>query len=402
MKLKMDPEDKLVVRYSELKLVFLSVILLFFIVFPYLLPARINIQENIFFVVAVLAAWLLSAIIYLVAHLKKWRTQYSFLRYVAVITDILFLSAVLFVLPGINSNYFFIFAFVIIGASFYLDPNLIFCAGILSAVIILISFFVEGQNSIGIPTYLLLAVRLAFILAATYFVYLFVLSYKEISRQKEKIKKFSLLNQGLLNHFSNQLRAPLPVIRDFIEVLFLEKAGPLNKRQKEILTMLHDNTRALIEESSNVVYYNQLQTGEFYLKKGQVNMVGLLEKVIERNVDESLSREVEVVYTTRQKEITAGVDQIKLSSAIYALLARMIILANKNSSIHIFSRSSRYSHYIEITFKYIGEPMPNIDKISQDNLDIYIAAKIIRFHGGQIDFLRNKEEEQRIVIILSS
>ncbi|TSC91685.1 MAG: integral membrane sensor signal transduction histidine kinase [Candidatus Berkelbacteria bacterium Licking1014_96] len=401
MKKKLKPEDKLVIRYSEFKLVFLSVILLFFIVFPYLLPARINIQENIVFVVAVLTAWLFSAIIYLIIHLRKWRANYSFLRYAAVIADILFLSVALFVLSGINSNYFFIFVFVIIGASFYLDLNLIFCAGILSAAIIFISFFIEGQNSTGHSAYLLMAVRLVFILASTYFVYLFVLSYKEISRQKAKIKNFSLLNQELLNHFSNQLRAPLPVIRDFMEVLFLEKAGPLNAKQKKILSMLHDNTKALIEESSNVVYYNQLRLGEFYLKKERADLVSLIEAVIKRNVNESLNREVEVVYTTRQKEIIAEVDQIKLSSAINTILARIIILAKQNSIIRIFSRSSRYSHYVKITLKYNGEALPQIEKISRENLDIYVADKIITLHHGNLNII-SEEEKQKIEIILPS
>lgn len=393
------PEDKLIIRYSELKLVFLSAILLFFVVFPYLLPARINIQENIIFVVAVLITWLFSAIIYLIAHIKRWKLVYSFLRYVAIITDILFLSAILFILIGINSNYFFIFVFIIIGASFYLDPYLIFTAGIMSAAIISISFFIESKAPIGRSVYLLLAVRLTFILASTYFVYLFVLSYKEILRQKKKIKKFSLLNQDLLNQFSNQLRAPLPVIRDFIEVLFLEKAGPLNEKQKKILTTLHDNTRALIEESSSVVYYNQMRLGEFYLKKKRADLVGLVEDAIKRNVNESLSREVEVVYTIRQKEIMVLADQIKLASAIYTVLAHVIILANKSSTIYITSRGSKYSHYAKIEVNYRGRMLPQAEKISQDNLDIYVADKIITLQGGNLNVI-SEAEKQRLEIIL--
>src|SRR4030042_405982 len=118
-------------------------------------------------------------------------------------------------------------------------------------------FFTLCRHCFGY--FLFIGIRLIFILAMTYFVYLFVLSYKGISIQREKIKKISLLNQWMLNNFTHQLRAPLPVIRDFIELLFLEKAGKLNDKQKKILAMLHKNTKKLIEESSSLVYYNQIK-----------------------------------------------------------------------------------------------------------------------------------------------
>ena len=402
MKILKRAEDKLIIRYSEFKLALLTVILLFFIIFHFLLPARINIQENLLFVIAVLCAWLVSIIIYLIAHLIKWRIGYTFLRYVTIVTDIFFLSAILFILLGINNNYFFLFIFVIIGASFYLDQYLVITAGLLSIAVVAVAFIFETKFPLNSSGWLLFFIRIAFLSLSTYFVYLFVLSYQGILSQKKRIRNISKLNQKLLTQFSNQLRAPLPVIRDFIEVLFSEKAGPLNQKQKKILSLLHDNTRALIEESSSVIYYDQLRTGEFYLKKNQFDIVGLIESVIKRNVNESLSRKVKVVYTTRQKEIRALVDKVKLSSAIYTILAQIIILAEKGSTIKISSRKSRYSHYAKISLGYSGEPMLKIDKISQENLDIYIAAKIIRYHGGQIDFLMTKEGKQKIVIILSS
>ncbi len=190
------------------------------------------------------------------------------------------------------------------------------------------------------------------------------------------------------------------MIRDFIEALFQEKAGPLDQRQKKILNILHENTRALIEESSSVVYYNQMRLGEFYLKKEPIDLVGLVEKIIKRDINESLSRGVKVVYTTSQKEIKVEADQVKLSGALYSLLTHVMILADKNSAIRIFSRSSRYSRFAKLTLKYSGRNMPKLEKISQDNLDIYVAAKIIMLHHGQIDFLRSEEGEQKIIIVL--
>ncbi|MBU2595843.1 hypothetical protein KJ713_03375 [Patescibacteria group bacterium] len=401
MKINLKFEDKLIIRYSEFKLALLSVILLFFIIFPFLLPARINIQENLFFVIAVLCAWLASVIIYLIAHLTKWRPGYIFLRYATIVTDILFLSAVLFILLGINNNYFFLFIFVIIGASFYLDQYLVITAGLLSTIVVIIAFLVETHFPLNTSGWLLFFIRIAFLALSTYFVYIFVLSYQGILAQKKKIKKFSELNRKLLTQYSNQLRAPLPVIRDFVELLFLEKAGPLNQKQKKILSLLHNNTRALIEESSSVVYYDQLRTGEFYLKKDQFDLVELIEAVIKRNVSESLSQEIKVVYTTRQKEIMALVDKVKLSSAIYTLLGQIIILAKKGSTIGISSRKSRYSHYAKISFSYTGEAMPSIEKISQENLDIYVADKIITLHNGSLNII-SEAEKQKLEIILPS
>lgn len=221
--------------------------------------------------------------------------------FATVITDILFLSALLYILGG-NFNYFFLFAFFILGAAFYLDPTLVITSGILSTAIVLIAFLTESVFPLSVSLYLIFIIKVAFLSVVTYFVYLLVLSYIEIQRQKKKVKKYSSLNQEMLIHFSNELRAPLPVIRDFIELLYLEKAGQVNRKQKKILNMLHKNTEKLIEESSSVVFYNQIKTGKLFINKKEINLVDLIKEVIQRNKDEQLTGKSEIFYQPRQKK----------------------------------------------------------------------------------------------------
>ncbi|MCX6811797.1 MAG: hypothetical protein NT039_03845, partial [Candidatus Berkelbacteria bacterium] len=235
-----------------------------------------------------------------------------------------------------------------------------------------------------------------------YFVYLFVLSYKEIKAQKKKIKKYSLLNQKMLIHFSNELRAPLPVIRDFIELLYLEKAGQLNEKQKKILNLLHKNTEELIEESSSLVYYNQLKTGELYLNKQNLNLIELVNDAIRRCDDELLNRKIKIRYRPRKKKIPILADKGKLLSAIYAVLRNITLMAKSSSSIKVWSRQSKYSNYLQIIFIYQGKMFPEPELFSQSIIDIFVANKIITLHGGNMSRKTQDDQKQKITIILPS
>lgn len=401
MKKKIKEENKLVFRYSELKLVFLTVLLLFFVIFPIFLPSRITFNQNLFFIIALLVVWLLSAIIYLFAHLSRKASAFSVLRYATTVTDIIFLSSLLFILGTVNSNYFFLFAFIIIGASFYQDVALVICAGSLSILVITISFFIESKFPLPASDYFISATRILFLAITTYFVYLFILSYKAILSQKSKIKKFSVLNQQMLVNFSQQLRAPLPVIRDFLEVLFLEKAGSLNAKQKKILAILHSNTKKLIEDSSSLVSYNQLRTGELYLDPKDYDLKEIVEAAVRRDVDESLSREIKVAYTASRLKINVNVDQTKFFNALCLFFSQVILAAKKRSKIKISCQKTKFSHFAQIKISYFGETLPDPKKLKENNLDLYVTNKIIALHHGDLT-LTSKGEKQLIVIILPS
>jgi len=402
MKQDLKPEEKLIIRYSEFKLALLTVVLLFFIVFPFLLPARITIHQNIYFVIAVMIGWLSSAIIYLFAHIAKVKVRYHFLCYATVITDILFLSAILYILPGINSNYFFLYVFILIGASFYLDKELVIIAGVLSSFIIVIAFFAEFKFPISSSDWILFLARLFFILASTYFVYLFVLSFKDILAQKKKIQRYSDLNQEMLVHFSNQLRAPLPVIRDFIEQLFIEKAGPLNSKQKDILKLLHKSTEDLINESANTVYYNQMNLHELYIDKKKINLVEIINNAIIKCRDELLKRNINIIYQPKKKYIYIKSDKVKLLSIINVFINNAIMRIRGSSKIKISAKKSRFSQYVKIIISYKGEKLCLSEVRTKQNFDMFVSNKMISILGGNVHCTSGQNNIQKIIIILPS
>jgi signal transduction histidine kinase len=397
----MSAEDKLIIRYSEFKLALLTVVLLFLIVFPFFLPSRITINENIYFVVAVLIAWLASGIIYLIAHLLKKNANFRILCFATVITDILFLSALLYILGG-NFNYFFLFAFFILGAAFYLDSTLVIISGILSTAIVLIAFLTESVFPLSVSSYLIFIIKVAFLSVVTYFVYLLVLSYIEIQRQKKKVKKYSSLNQEMLIRFSNELRVPLPVIRDFIELLYLEKAGQLNRKQKKILNLLHKNTEKLIEESSSVVFYNQIKTGKLFINKKEINLVDLIKEVIQRNKDEQLTGKSEILYQPRQKKIQINTDKNKLQSALNVFIKNIISHVGDSKKVKIFAKQSKYSPFVKIIITYQGEKLCLSETGTTQNLEMFVTNKIISLLGGNLNYHEKEDGNKKIIIILPS
>lgn len=393
----MNKEDKLIFIYSKFKLLFLTTVLLFFVIFPLVLPSRINLQKNIYFVIAILVFWIASALFFIFINSSKRNRRHRAYRFVSTFFDLFFLGSILTILLGLNNNYFFLFAFFILGAAFYLDQILIIFAGSLSILFIVVLFF--SQSNLASADYPLLIVKILFFVIITYFVYLFALSYREIYWQKKNLKKISSLNRNLLNNFTRQLRTPLPVIRDFLFLLENEKRGSLNKEQRKIISLLHEETKKLIEESSTLVYFDQLKTDDFYLHKVTVNLIDLLRDVILRLEDELQAKNNVIIYQPRKKKLDFYCDPYKFLSAINILLGEIILKADKGSSIKINSFRSDYSSYMELNFVYLGEPLSFEQKFSHKNLKLYVAREIIIKHGGSLhfDFLNI---EKKLIITL--
>lgn len=393
----MTKEDKLIFVYSKFKLLLLTTVLLFFVIFPLVLPSRINWQKNIYFVIAILVFWVASVLVFIFINSSNRRRHFRAYYFVSAFFDLFFLASILTILLGLNNNYFFLFAFFILGAAFYLDQILIIFAGSLSILFIVVSFF--SQISSGSADYPLFLVKILFLAVITYFVYLFVLSYREIYWQKKNLKKISSLNRNLLHNFTRQLRTPLPVIRDFLSLLEGGKTGPLNKEQQKIVSILLEESKKLVEESSTLVYFDQLKTNDFYLHKVFINLVDLMQSIISGLKNEMGTKDITIIYRPRKKKINLYCDPYKFLSAINILLGEIILKADKGSRIKINSFRSDYSPYIQLEFTYLGEPLSFEQKFSHKNLKLYVAREIIIKHGGSLhfDFLNI---EKKLIITL--
>jgi K+-sensing histidine kinase KdpD len=302
-----------------------------------------------------------------------------------------------------------------LGAAFYLDLVLIITAGFLSTLILIIGFFIETSSPITLESGFLLLAHIIFLAVVTYFVYLFTLSYIEVLWQKKKIRRISQVNKELLINTTNQLRAPLPVIRDFIGYLLLGHAGDINQKQMKILALLRRNTEQLIEEAGTAVYFNQIKRHELYISKVRTDLTELLKSEVQKSLADAQSKGLRIELNA-PRSLLVNLDQNKIMHVIDSLIENAIIFSNRRARLKIKAEKDRAGQFVSIDFHYINIDIPNFapheivsskkillnDDISIQNLliDTYVAEKIIEKHRGSLKVAKDSKNNSFIFSIV--
>lgn len=400
--MKKEIESKLFLTYSKAKLGFLTLLLLFLVVFPRYLPVRIDVPEKRLLGGTIIAVWLVSVILLLFFYvLRKLKIQSKALMYIDIAVDLTLLSLLLAIYSEIGGPWFFVFAFIILGAAFYLNLTLVLFAGSLSGLAIVIGFIFESRDVSGGDFFSFLT-RLLFIAFITYFVYVFVMSYREISRQKKRIEGISDLNKNLLSTVSNQLRTPLPLIRDYLEMLVTGKVGSVSKKQLKFLGQTQRITGDLMDRANSAIFYQQIKRDELYIKKIKVNLCALLKKIVKEEKPAVETSGLRIEFRSRLSKVNASIDEQKISSVIKNIIENSVDYSQGKGKITVKLSQAKASNYalIEIKDQGIGIPANFLPKIFKPNkraknakkiipgspgIDLYVAKKIIERHKGSID-----------------
>jgi len=396
-------KEKFFKIYSELKLYLFSTILVFFVVFPIFLPVRFEISQSMIWGASVLVIWLISVVITLLIHvLRKDDKQLEFLQYFSVISDCVFLAIVLAIFSDINSLYFFAFGIIIIGSAFYLNLYIVLTAGISSILVLIVGFSLEADKPISGVAVLNLVLEILFISIITYLVYLLTSSIKEIYFQKQKLKKTSQINKELLINTSNNLRAPLPTIRDSTQLLLDEKTGALKQDQKKMLQMIHHLSEKMIDEANSAIYFEQLKNNNLNIKIERFDLVEILNQVIDRhNIDLESSGIVLNCYQCNQPRFVEA-DKSKTIHIISTLIKNALAFGKSGNEITIRPNLSPNKEFINLLITYRKIEIPEIDfhDIMSKNkidltykVDIYVAEEILKRMKGSLNVNHSLKEK---------
>src|SRR6478672_1126352 len=105
------------------------------------------------------------------------------------------------------------------------------------------------------------------------------LRYNDLLQEYNQLRERSLRTTNALGSAAHDLKTPLAILNGYVELLQNEKLGPLNDRQREILTDMRSSGQRLQQFIQDFLSYSSLETGEMKMRYEPGNLNNCLSEV---------------------------------------------------------------------------------------------------------------------------
>jgi len=203
-----------------------------------------------------------------------------------------------------------------------------------------------------------------------------------------------------LRHISHELKTPLAALREGVSLLEDGVTGALNPAQREVTTILQQNTVSLQGQIEALLRFNAAAFEARQLKRERVELLGLIEEQVhgQRLQWQALALAVKV----EGEEIRVSADPDKLGTAIANLLSNAIRFSERGGTIRFVVSSAPGAVHIDITdagpgiaqadreriFEpfFRGERQPEY-AVKGSGIGLSIVQEYIAAHGGRVVLL---------------
>jgi two-component system sensor histidine kinase GlrK len=201
-----------------------------------------------------------------------------------------------------------------------------------------------------------------------------------------------------LRHISHELKTPLTAIREGAGLLGEEVVGSLNSQQREIATILQENTvhlQKLIEDLLNVSLATSRSVD---LRHRPVDLKPLVEKVLGDQKMALLARQLELV--TRLQPVQVVGDEEKIRTIVDNLVSNAAKFTPEGGTVTVQLEDAGDAACIEVRDSGLGIPEADRERVFEaffqgqhsssshirgTGLGLSIAREYVQAHGGRIE-----------------
>ena len=225
----------------------------------------------------------------------------------------------------------------------------------------------------------------------------------EFNRMAKKLKELDQMKDDFVSSVSHELRSPLTSIKGYVDFVLRGKAGPLNKKLIEYLTIVKNNTSRLGMFINDILDLAKIEAKRFELGKEALELPPLIEEMVTffRPQAEESKVQLEVVVSTNVSLVSADPD--KLRQVFTNLLSNAFKFTPEGGKVTIETKNSESGNFVEIAIKDTGVGIAKEDlqkvfgkfqqikpskgkvkKVKGTGLGLAIVRGIVEAHGGRI------------------
>lgn len=225
----------------------------------------------------------------------------------------------------------------------------------------------------------------------------------EFNRMAKKLKELDQMKDDFVSSVSHELRSPLTSIKGYVDFVLRGKAGPLNKKLIEYLTIVKNNTSRLGMFINDILDLAKIEAKRFELGKEALELPPLIEEMVTffRPQAEESKVQLEVVVSANVSLVSADPD--KLRQVFTNLLSNAFKFTPEGGKVTIETKNSESGNFVEIAIKDTGVGIVKEDlqkvfgkfqqikpskgkvrKVKGTGLGLAIVRGIVEAHGGRI------------------
>ena len=165
------------------------------------------------------------------------------------------------------------------------------------------------------------------------------LRFREM-RQQQRVYVKSLeevvrLRGEFIDVASHELRTPLSILKGYLELLSLQRLGPLTPNQTEAVTAMESSVAALTRIAEDAYRVAQIQSERLVLSPFAHDPRTAVEEGIERARVAGRDRNVEVVMERGEDMDEIVADRARLAEATYHLVSNGIRFTSDGGAVHV-------------------------------------------------------------------
>lgn len=225
------------------------------------------------------------------------------------------------------------------------------------------------------------------------------LSNQKLKTTAEDLRRASKAKTEFLANMSHEFRTPLSSVIGFSEVLYDQKFGPLNERQKQYTQNILTSGRHLLSLINDVLDVSKVESGKMVLEVSLFSVQACLEEVLRLTDGLAYSKKINPLVEIPQDLGEMLADQRKIKQIIYNLMSNAIKFTPAGGKVGLRARKDDAGIEITVWDTGIGiaaeelervfEPFTRLgDAYTQETegtgLGLTISRKIVELHGGKM------------------
>lgn len=205
--------------------------------------------------------------------------------------------------------------------------------------------------------------------------------------------------RSFLSNAGHELRTPLHSANGFVEMVLDGLAGPLNERQREMLSYAHTAIGQLGTLIEDVLFLARLDNGEIVYRPSTVDPSAILTYALECVREQAEGQHVTISRQDQELPTSIQADSERLREGLTGLLRGGLAMIPPESAMSILATTHKDLLAFEVTldqvrlsatdrrhlFDRFYQPRPlGADRSAHLGLGLVIAQVTAQWHGGNV------------------